>query len=340
MDQTRADDIEVFTGNEDQYDVAVVGGGAAGLSAALMLGRALRRVIVIDAGAPRNAPAEHMHAFLGHDGLPPSELLEKGRAEIQSYGVEVVQDSVISIQQRESHSHGKSFTLSLDNVAPVSARRLLIATGARDALPDIPGLAEVWGRDVHICPYCHGYEVRNTPLGVIATGEHSVPYALMIRNWTPDLVFFEDQRGPSSAEEIEQLDAMEIRRVPGKISRLVLEDNRLAGVELETGEIIDRSAIFLGSQLAPDLSFARDLGLAMKETPQGTVIEVDPQGRTSVPGVWAAGNVANPSLQVVGAAAAGNIAGGAINMDLIMEDVGRRVADARTSRSSVVNAAP
>jgi thioredoxin reductase len=321
--------------DQEQYDAAVVGGGAAGLSAALMLGRALRRVAVIDAGQPRNAPADRMHAFLGHDGLPPSELLEKGRQEILNYGVDVVRDRVVNIQ-RDSESHGMSFTVSLNAGSPVSARRILIAAGARDELPDIPGITNVWGRDVHICPYCHGYEVRNTALGVIATGDHSVTYALLIRNWTPDLVFFEHERGPSSSEEIQRLDAMGIRRVAGRVTRLVVEGGRLAALELESGVRVERSAVFLGSHLVPHLSFARSLELSIKETPQGSVIDVDPQGRTSVPGVWAAGNVANPSLQVVGAAAAGNVAGGAINMDLIMEDVERRVAEAREQQTQVV----
>jgi thioredoxin reductase len=143
----------------DSYDVVVVGGGAAGLSAALVLGRARRRVVVIDSGEPRNAPASHMHGYLSRDGLPPAELLQPGRDEADGYGVDFVSDRVVSVEP--------GISLLLADGATKMARRVLLATGATDVLPEIPGAQERWGRDFLHCPYCHGWEVRDQPPGVL-----------------------------------------------------------------------------------------------------------------------------------------------------------------------------
>src|SRR5919197_239884 len=163
-----------------KYDVAIVGGGAAGLSAALVLARARRRVVVLDAGSPRNAPTAHMHNFLSRDGMPPAELLEVGRAEIRGYGAEIVGATVVRLQ-----STSTAFEVVLDNGRTVAARRVLLATGLTDQLPDVPGVRERWGRDVLHCPYCHGWEFRDQPVGVLATGPRAVHQALLFRQWTP-----------------------------------------------------------------------------------------------------------------------------------------------------------
>ena len=191
-----------------RYDVVMVGGGAAGLSAALVLGRARRRVAVIDAGDPRNAPAAHMHGFLSRDGMPPADLLAAGRAEAAGYGVEFVAGHVVSIEP--------GFAVTLEDGETLEARRLLIATGATDELPPIPGLRERWGRDFLHCPYCHGWEVRDQPLGVLGTGPGSVEHAQLIRQWTDDLIFFTHTHAITDAER-EQLEARGIRVVDGEV---------------------------------------------------------------------------------------------------------------------------
>src|SRR3954463_785114 len=164
------------------YDVVVVGGGAAGLSAALVLGRARRRVAVVDAGAPRNAPASHMQGFLSRDGMPPSDLLAAGRAEVEGYGVELIAGEVSSIET--------GFAVTVADRRGLQARRILVSTGVTDDVPDIPGVRERWGRDLLHCPYCHGWEVRDRPLGVLATGPGSVEHAHLIRQWSDDVMFF------------------------------------------------------------------------------------------------------------------------------------------------------
>ena len=164
------------------FDVVVVGGGAAGLSAALVLGRARRRVAVVDAGSPRNAPATHMQGFLSRDGMPPSELLAAGRAEIAEYGVELIIDQVAGIEP--------GFHLRLASGLILEARRILLATGVGDELPDLPGVRERWGKDLLHCPYCHGWEVRDQPIGVLNTHPLSSDHAQLIRQWSNDVLFF------------------------------------------------------------------------------------------------------------------------------------------------------
>ncbi|MHB1138889.1 MAG: FAD-dependent oxidoreductase, partial [Microthrixaceae bacterium] len=177
----------------NEYDVVVVGGGAAGLSAALVLGRARRRVLVVDAGAPRNAPAAHMHGFLSRDGLPPSELLAIGREEIAGYGVELHHGTVDRLERagdRLEPTGDVAYRVRLADGSDVDARRLLVTTGVEDHLPDLPGIRERWGRDLLHCPYCHGWEVRDEPLAVLGTIAGSVQHALLVRQWSDDVVFF------------------------------------------------------------------------------------------------------------------------------------------------------
>lgn len=293
----------------NSYDVLVVGGGAAGLSAALMLGRARRRVAVVDAGAPRNAPASHMHGFLSRDGLPPSELLELGRDELRGYGVEFFEDRVTRL--------GHGFTAELATGRELTARRVLVATGVHDELPDLPGLRESWGSDAVTCPYCHGYEVRDQPLGVLGTEQASVEHALLVRQWSPDVVYFPHTE-PVSEEDRERLDARGIRVVDGVVTAVRREGGHLTGVELGA-RFVPRTALFLRTRTVPHDGLLRDLGHV-----EG---EVDPSGKTGVPGVWVAGNVADARATVIIAAAQGAAAAGALNHDLVTEDV-RRAVDA------------
>jgi thioredoxin reductase len=176
-----------------ECDVVVVGGGAAGLSVALLLVRARRMVVVVDAGVPRNAPAANMHGFLSRDGMPPRELLAAGRAEVSSYGGRLIDDTVVGVEP--------GFQVRLANGAYLRTRRILVATGLRDELPEVPDVRERWRRDLLHCPYCHGYEVRDQPLGVLGGAPEAVQHALLIRQWSPDLILFPhtDAVGPSNA---------------------------------------------------------------------------------------------------------------------------------------------
>ena len=301
------------------YDVVVVGGGAAGLSAALVLGRARRRVAVVDAGAPRNAPAAHMHGFLSRDGMPPTELLAVGRAEVEGYGVEVVGGEVSSITP--------GFIVTLADGRELHARRILVSTGVTDDVPAIPGVRERWGVDLLHCPYCHGWEVRDRPLGVIGWMPGSALHAQLVRQWSDDVVFF-THSCELGVDEREQLHARGITVVDGDVAGLVVADDRLVGVKLAGGRFVPREAVFVRPGNAP----RRDgllAGLGCAVGPSGFV-NVDASGRTSTPGVWAAGNAVDPRAQVITAAGAGSAAAIAINLDLVQEDI----ADSISARSA------
>ena len=180
-----------------EYDVVIIGGGAAGLSAALVLTRARRRVAVVDAGQPRNAPAAHMHGFLGSDGLPPAALLAAGRDEVARYGGHLISGTVASVTPVAGGEglDPVNFDINLEDGKRLRTRRVLITTGLRDEIPDIPGVRERWGRDLLHCPYCHGYEVRDQPLGVLGGNPEAVAHAHLIRQWSDDVVFFSNGAG-------------------------------------------------------------------------------------------------------------------------------------------------
>jgi thioredoxin reductase len=306
---------EAATVTRRVWDVVVVGGGAAAWSAALVLGRARRSVLVIEGGQPRNAAAEHMHGFLSRDGLAPGELLRLGRMEAQGYGVAVLDARVLRIDA--------GFYVCTDTGFAVRARRVLVATGLTDELPDdVAGLGQLWGRDVHVCPYCHGWEVGDQPLAVLGVDERSVHQALLVRQWSADVVLVSHALGGLSADARARLAAWGVQVREGRVTALLTESGRLAALQLADGTRLRRSAVFLMPRFVPNDALLRGLGAQLGE--DGTVV-TDEWGRTSVFGLLAAGNVTDTVAQVIHAAAAGSRAAIAINGDLVTEDVDNAV---------------
>ncbi|MFC9616765.1 NAD(P)/FAD-dependent oxidoreductase [Streptomyces sp. NPDC056938] len=324
--------------DEQRYDVVVIGGGAAGLSGALALGRARRSVLVIDAGEPRNAPADGVHNYLGREGTPPGELLATGRGEVRRYGGEIVAGRVATAER-----DGDGFRIVLDDGGAVRAARLLLTTGLVDELPDVPGLAALWGSDVLHCPYCHGWEVRDQTVGVLGTGPAAVHQALMWRQWTKSVTLFLHTAPEPGDEEYEQLAARGISVVDGTVSALESENGRLAGARLERGTLVPVQALVVAPRFTARAGFLGSLGLEasaqeMNGMVIGTRIPADPTGRTAVPGVWAAGNVTELTEQVIGSAAAGLRAAAAINADLMAQETRAAVEARRADFSDVPDA--
>jgi thioredoxin reductase len=303
--------------DDEVFDVVVVGAGAAGLNAALLLGRARRKVLVIDAGEPRNAPAAHTHGFLSRDGSSPATLLELGRAEIARYGVRLLNGQVDRIEP--------GYDIRMVRGPVLKARRVLVATGLRDELPDIPGVRERWGKDLLHCPYCHAYEVRDRPLAVLGTHPNAVHQALLLQGWSDDVILF--PHAPElTAQGRERLEARDLGVVEGAIKELAVDGDRLRGIVLTDGRVIPRAAAFLFPRMVPRDELLTPLGCAKDA---GGRLVTDRTGRTSVSGVWAAGNVIDPRAQVITAAGMGSAAAFALNTDLLDEEVDHAVEQRR-----------
>jgi thioredoxin reductase len=317
----------------ESYDVVVIGGGAAGLSGAVALARSRRSVLVADAGEPRNSPAGHVHNFLTRDGTPPGELYAAGRAEVVRYGGHVEAGQATSLS-----GDGELFLAEVNGRA-ITARRLLVATGLHDELPDVPGLAERWGIDVLHCPYCHGWEVRDKRVGILATGPGAVHQALLFRQLTRDVTVLRHTAAPFAAEQAEQLSALGIPVIDSLVTRVEASASRLTGVRLADGPRVALDALIVAPKFVANADLLAPFGLAPVEVVFGgqviaTRIVADPSGATSVPGIYVAGNVADPQAQVIVSAAAGLMAGAAINADLIAADARRAVTMVSTTKSA------
>lgn len=312
---------------DDGYDVVVVGGGAAGLAGAVALARSCRSVLVIDAGDPRNARAGQVHNFLTRDGTPPAEINAVGRAEVTRYGGRIETGRVNALSR-----DGGRFRVQVGSRS-VAARRLLVATGLRDELPDVPGLAARWGIDVLHCPYCHGWEVAGKRLGILATSPAAIHQALLFRQLSRHVTLLQHTDAAPAGEQREYLDGLGIAVTEGKVEEIEADAGGLTGVRLAGGRRVPLDAVIVAPYLAARAELLAPLGLKpvevrLGEHPMGTRIEADRTGATSVPGIWVAGHVADIQAQVMTSAAAGLAAGAAINLDLVLADA-RHTADAR-----------
>lgn len=303
-------------------DAVIIGGGAAGLNAALMLARSRRAVVVVDGGSPRNAPAEGVHGLLGREGMPPGELLARGRDEVRGYGGRILAGEIAAAAPVATVNGDLRFTVALADGRSITARRLVVATGVADVLPDVPGLAAHWGRGVVHCPYCHGWEVRNQPIGVLVTGAASVHQALLFRQLTEDLVVFAG--GVELDEQARaRIEARDVRIVDEPVVEVLTgEDGGIAGVRLDDGAVVSRRVLAVATTMQPRLDGLDGLGLPVEDLPQGYGRRVvsGMAGTTDVPGVWVAGNVTDPTAQVGASAAAGALAGAHLNADLVTAD--------------------
>ena len=305
---------------ERRCDVAVIGGSAAGLAAALQLARQRRSVIVVDDGTPRNAPAAHLHGYLGPEGASPAELRTIGRAEVRSYGREVLTGRVTGVRRRDDGQ----FRLELTGGHTLVARRVLAATGVTDLLPEIDGVAEQWGHGVIHCPFCHGFEVRDQRLVQLVThplGLHPTP---LLRHLTDRLtVVLHDPTGLDE-QALDVLAAAGVALERAQASRVLTgAGGTVSGVELADGRVLDADAVVVGTRFRARVEALAGVGLTANPHPSGVgdFLTVDPRGETATPRVYAAGNVADPTLQVLPSAAHGSQVGAMIAFSLADEDL-------------------
>jgi thioredoxin reductase len=309
------------------WDCIIVGAGPAGLNAALVLGRARRRVLVLDGAHPRNYATHEMHGVLGHDGLDPADLRARGRTELGRYGVQVVTAEVQAAEAldgtvRVTSSRGADLT-----------RTVLLATGMLDEVPDIPGFPAVWGITAHTCPYCDGFEHRDERLAILAEGARGEHLAILLRQWSDDVVLLTNGPHGLDANQLARVQTLAIPIIQTPVVALDSDDGgRLRRVHLEDGETLDRDALFfyVGWQLRNDV--ARSLGCEFDDDDS---IAVDSSQATTVDGVYAAGNCADPRALVPAAAGSGATAAVAINARLSMEDAHHAVTSSRAPTTEV-----
>lgn len=312
---------------QNVYDVAVIGGGAAGLGAALALGRSKRSVVVIDAGEPRNAPAAHAHNYLGREGVNPLELLEIGRAEVAQYGVQVVSGRVSDVS-----GAADDFSVATDDGRRYQAKRVLAAPGAVDELPHIPGLRERWGRDVLHCPYCHGWEVRDQPIAVLASSPMAAHHGQLFRQLSDDVVLVVLDGVEMPDADLAKLKAIGVQVEYGTPVELVIANDALVGLRRPDGTVLHRDAVVVASRPLVRADYLSGLGVHPQPVigagvNLGEVLAVEANtGALPVPGLFAAGNATDLTMTLMASASHGVRVGAFINADLISAHAERAVA--------------
>ena len=296
------------------FDAIVIGGSYAGLSAAMQLARAGRLVLVIDSGLPRNRFANAGHGFFGQDGKPPFAILHEAAGQVLAYPtVEFVHGEAIAARPA-----GGGFTVTMQNGRMEQASRLILATGLRDELPALPGLPERWGKTVLHCPYCHGYEVGDRELGILATHSLSAHQAMLIPDWGPTTYFTQDRLEPDP-EQAARLAARGVRIERTPVVELLGEAPALEAVRLSDGRIVPIEAMFTATRTHMASPLPATLGCESEEGPMGPYLRVDEWKRTTVPGVYAVGDAAAMMHNATMASAAGVAAGAGAHQSLIEE---------------------
>ncbi len=295
------------------YDALIVGGSFAGLSAAMQLARARRRVLLIDAGQPRNRFAAHSHGFLGQDGKSPQAIVQVARDQLAHYPTV----SFLDGQAVNASAQAGTLRITMAGGQTVQGQRLILATGLRDALPALPGLQERWGKTVLHCPYCHGYEVAGSPLGVMAAHPLSAHQAMLLPDWGPTTYFTQGEFEPDDEQAaVLQKRGVRIERSP--IVELMGTAPSLDAVKLADGRRMAIHALFVAARTHMASPLAMQLGCAFNEGPLGPVIHVDEFRQTSVPNVYAAGDAAIPMSNATLASASGVMAGVCVHRSLVM----------------------
>ncbi|MBZ9697636.1 NAD(P)/FAD-dependent oxidoreductase [Mesorhizobium sp. CO1-1-7] len=296
-----------------QYDLAVIGGSFAGLSAAMQAARARRTVLVIDAGQPRNRFAAHSHGFLGQDGRTPGAILDDARRQLLAYPTARL---VTARADKAIANSSSDFEITTDGGETFGAARLVLATGVRDILPEVPGLAEQWGRTVLHCPYCHGYEVSTGPLGVLATGPMSMHQAQLISDWG-DITLFGNGLIKPDADEMHALESRNVRFEPATVNELSDDGSGGLVVHLVDGRQAGVKAIFTAPRNTMASPLAEQLGCGLKDGLLGPMISVDDRQQTTVPGVYAAGDAARAMHNIAFAVSGGTFAGVCAHQSLV-----------------------
>jgi thioredoxin reductase len=294
------------------YDVIIIGGGPAGLNAAMLLGRSRRKVVLFDNGKHRNRWAAHMNGFLTDDGMAPKVFIEKARAELTKYGIEIIDKAVETATYSKEH-----FIVNDIDGKVYQSRKLLLATGLKDHLPELEGIEELYGKSIHHCPYCDGWESRDKAIAVYGKDRNGIGQALAMKNWSEDVTLFTDGTNKLRKIDIDLLERNEVKVCTDAITRLEGDKGMLQRIVLTTGEKREHQALFFSTGSSQQSNLGKQLGCEF--TGKG-VIKTRGQQKSNIPGLFVAGDAARDMQLVVVAAAEGAKAGVAINMELQQED--------------------
>ncbi|MBB4806201.1 thioredoxin reductase [Chryseobacterium defluvii] len=295
------------------FEVIIIGGSYAGLSAGMALGRSLRSVLIIDSGLPCNRQTPHSHNFLTHDGKTPEEISTLAREQVEKY--DTVQFHSGTVLKALKHSGG--FEVITRSDEKFYARKLIIATGIKDLKPDIPGFDECWGISVLHCPYCHGYEVKNEVTGIMDNGDIAFDFSKLIFNMTKKLTLLTNGKSTLTDEQIKKLNQNNIHIEEGEIERIEHQEGRIQQVVFKSGEELQLKVLYAKIPFLQNLNVSEDLGCEMTEH---GFIKVDPMQKTNVPGVFACGDNVTMMRSVANAVSQGNFTGAMVNKELAEED--------------------
>ncbi len=299
---------------EHHFEVIIIGGSFAGLSAALALGRSLRRTLIIDGGQPCNQPTPHSHNFLTQDGEPPEVIAKRAKKQILRYDTVQFKSGMVTDARKE---RGR-FTIGMEGQIEFTAEKVLFATGVKDQMPDIKGFVECWGKTILHCPYCHGYEVRHQKTGILAKGETAFEFCKLIQHWTDQLTLFTNGESGLNPDQKELIRKLNIEIVEKEVAELQHEKGKIQRILFEDGDPFELEAMYSRVDFEQHCDLPVKLGCEMTE--QGHV-QVDFMQKTSIKGMFAAGDNTTPFRSVSLAVSSGTIAGAAINMELIAQEL-------------------
>ena len=302
-----------FTMESSKFEVIIIGGSYSGLSAAMALGRSLRKVLVIDAGKPCNRQTPHSHNFLTQDGSTPAEISIIGREQVAKYDT-ITFLSGLAVEGKKTDS---GFEIKTEKGELVEGKKLIFASGIKDILPPIPGLEACWGISVIHCPYCHGYEVRNQPTGILANGEFGFEFGKMITNWTKDLTLFTNGKSTLTKEQKSSLESKNVKILETEIEEIQHQEGQIQCIKLADGSSVSVKALYAKPDFEQNSSILAALGCELKSN---GYLEVDLLQKTTVPGVFACGDNTNMFRSVAFAVSSGTMAGAACNKELIDEE--------------------
>jgi len=308
---------------QTEYDVIVIGGSFAGLSAAMPLARARRKVLVLDAGLPRNRYAAASHGFLGQDGRSPEEIITAARQQLMAYPTVHIHRGRATGAAQDDGGFAVTFEDGvLDQPCEARGKRLILATGMVDHLPEVPGMQELWGEGVNQCPYCHGYEVADRKLAVFGVGAQSAHHAILLREWSDDVTLLTHGGDWLSEEDRAQVEARGIKIEEAPVVRLIPstakgKERELEAVEFQDGRRVPFGALFTASRTSFASPLAERLGCEIEQGQQGPIIKTSDLKETTVPGVFAAGDASSPWASATMAAASGMMAGTAAHRSLV-----------------------